>query len=50
MGVSRRKPWDDNNAQKHIGDVKKGKKSYFFLFLTLGMRDAMEKITWWLEA
>jgi hypothetical protein len=32
MGVSRRKPPDDNNAQKHIGDVKKGNKKIFFSF------------------
>jgi len=37
MGVLRRKPWDDNNAQKHIGNVKKGNKFFFPFFST---RDA----------
>ncbi len=34
MGVLRRKPRDDNNAQKHIGDVKKGNKKFFFPFFS----------------
>jgi hypothetical protein len=50
MGVLRRKPRDDNNAQKHIGDVKKEIRSSFFLFLALGMLGAMGQITWRLEA
>jgi hypothetical protein len=50
MGVSRRKPRDDNNEQKHIGDVKKGNKKFVFLFLALGMLGAMGKITLCLEA
>jgi hypothetical protein len=37
--VSRRKPWDDNNAQKHIGDVKKRKQKVFFPFF-FRIRDA----------
>jgi hypothetical protein len=51
MGVSGRKPQDDNNAQKHIEDVKKGNKKIFFsFFLALGMLSAMGKITWHLQA
>jgi hypothetical protein len=38
MGVSRRKPRDDNNAQKHIGDVKKETKRFIFFFFST--RDA----------
>jgi hypothetical protein len=37
--VSRRKPWDDNNAKSTLGMLKKGNKKFFFPFFS-SIRDA----------